>query len=119
MLKTPVGDVPCGTCNACCRNTEVLLTPEEAKEYLCDVRTVKGDTGAFLKRQNNGNCIYLGAGGCSTYLKRPQVCQGFDCRLWYVKHSRSQRREMCRTDSAREIMNAGRVRAPSLEPEHG
>lgn len=82
-------NVPCGTCNACCRNTDpVLLDPDEnpanykTTAYLRVGLDIAPRVGLAMKE--NGNCYYLGETGCTIYDKRPRVCRAFDCRMLYL-----------------------------------
>lgn len=38
-----------------------------------------------LAHKLNGDCVYLGPGGCSIYDRRPILCRAFDCRDWARK----------------------------------
>ncbi len=69
--------VPCGTCDACCRDfDEIFLTNEEKDKY---EHTVNEKGRAVLARGDD-QCFYLGRDGCSTYNDRPLNCRQFDCR---------------------------------------
>lgn len=69
--------VPCGTCDACCRDfDEIFLTDEEKDKY---EHTVNEGGRAVLARSDD-HCFYLGRDGCSTYDDRPDNCRQFDCR---------------------------------------
>ena len=69
--------MPCGTCDACCRDfDEVFLTDEEKHKY---EHTVNEEGRAILARGDD-HCFYLGRDGCATYDDRPLNCRQFDCR---------------------------------------
>ena len=70
-------NVPCGTCDACCRDfEEIFLTEEEAHKY---DHTIHEDGRKLLARKD-GHCAYLTDMGCTTYGDRPDNCRQFDCR---------------------------------------
>jgi len=33
----------------------------------------------------NGDCVYLGADGCTIHGRQPAVCKAFDCRVFFRK----------------------------------
>lgn len=126
--------VPCSGCTACCRNGELVAVFEEEGDdvasYLTRTIQLGGDeTGTIdgrainggmtitvLEHKPNGDCIYLGEGGCTIYDRRPAVCRKFDCRLFFKGHSRNERRVVERQAKQRsEIFAAGRARLKSLE----
>lgn len=113
------GDVPCGPCRACCR-TDVALLPEEGDKldsYDHIWRTLP-EVGmiAFLRKKENGDCIYLDRDGCSIHGRAPHICKIFDCRVFFLSHPRAERRNMSRNNpESRKILNAGRERLRTLE----
>ena len=79
--------VDCGDCTLCCQLETVHLTRKEdgkfqTEEYL-DKDT--GQTRRRLAHDSRGNCVYLGAKGCSIWHVKPEACNAYDCLLW-VKH---------------------------------
>jgi len=69
--------VPCGTCNACCRDfDEIFLTDEEKDKYEHTVN----EAGRAMLARKDGQCAYLTEEGCTTYADRPHNCRQFDCR---------------------------------------
>ena len=38
----------------------------------------------LLATEANGQCVYLGASGCTIYERRPLLCRSFDCRKHYL-----------------------------------
>jgi hypothetical protein len=36
----------------------------------------------WLKKGDDGNCIYLGETGCQIHGRAPRACQAFDCRRY-------------------------------------
>jgi Fe-S-cluster containining protein len=82
MAKDPkIGmNVPCGTCNACCRsNLDIALTPEEAKTFEHEL-----DFGGMpVIKPIDGKCPHLIDDKCSVYDRRPLTCRRFDCRVYF------------------------------------
>lgn len=117
---TKLGDVPCGPCRACCRYELIPLFPQDGdnlETYEHETKDIPG-IGAlhFLKHGKNGDCFYLGRDGCTIHDRAPVVCKTFDCRGWYIKHDRAQRREMVRqSPSSRTVLTAGRSRMATLD----
>lgn len=69
--------VPCGTCNACCKDfDEIFLEDDEKEKY---EYAVSDDGRATLARED-GHCKYLVDDRCTTYEDRPKNCKQFDCR---------------------------------------
>lgn len=120
------GDVPCGPCHACCK-TDVALLPEEGdkiEEYDHVWITLpdgppdgpRSTTLAFLRKQPNGECVYLGRDGCTIHGRAPHICKIFDCRVFFLSHNRAERHNMSKHNpESRKILNAGRERMKTLE----
>jgi uncharacterized protein len=82
-------EVPCGSCNACCRSSYFIhIRADELEtlrrippEYLA--RAPRPDVGDWIMDQNHaGRCPMLRADGCSIYAHRPQTCRNYDCRAF-------------------------------------
>jgi Fe-S-cluster containining protein len=89
-------DVPCGKCQLCCKTLIVPLAQEEYEKYdwAWVVNAKTGERlGRALKRQSNGDCVYLGEQGCTIHGRAPHVCQRFDCRELFLKSDRAGRRQ--------------------------
>jgi Fe-S-cluster containining protein len=54
----------------------------------------------ILDRRDNGECVYLGAEGCTIWHRAPQACRAFDCREYFASKSRNERRDLMKRDSA-------------------
>lgn len=99
--------VPCNGCTLCCKREAITLLPEEGdnpEDYGDALEEgIPGHPGValVLKHKPNGDCIFLGDGGCTIYDKRPVICRHFDCRASYLKisaqYDRNQRRRLCRS----------------------
>ncbi len=79
------GPLICGLCSQCCRGplrTPVLLNPKtELEKYPCvSIKMQSGRTFHFLASNDNTDCIYISARGCTIYSTRPEGCRNFDCR---------------------------------------
>lgn len=111
--------VPCNGCRACCSQA-VFLFPEEGDdpsqyETEAAVNPLSGKPSLMLRMRPNGDCHYLGPDGCTIYDRIPLMCRVFDCRRWFQKFTRHERRSMVRKGLlSQEILDAGRSRLPSL-----
>jgi Fe-S-cluster containining protein len=82
-------DVPCGSCNACCRTFhQIHLRPGESRarkrlpaEYLSPARGLPPGY-LLLGYTEDGACPVLVGGRCTIYEDRPLVCRTYDCRLY-------------------------------------
>lgn len=82
-------DVPCGTCNACCRTFhQIHLRPGEnrarkrlPKEYLSPAPGLPPGY-LLLGYTEHGACPVLVGGRCTVYEDRPLVCRTYDCRMY-------------------------------------
>jgi Fe-S-cluster containining protein len=76
-----VSDLPplvCAGCTLCCRGRQAVVIVPGVDRDDYDIQTVNGY--ALLAHRPNGDCVYLGPGGCTIYERRPAVCRMFDCR---------------------------------------
>lgn len=89
--------IECGACQKCCQNNPgIQILPEfgdNPELYAGNTEEIEGQL--VLKRQDNGDCIYLDSEtGCTNYENRPSICRSFDCRRGYMHwmgHSRKER----------------------------
>jgi Fe-S-cluster containining protein len=89
LLDDVPANVPCGTCNACCRTFHQLhIRPGEKRarrrlprEYLSVARGLPPGY-LLLGYTEEGACPLLVGGRCSIYEDRPLVCRTYDCRLY-------------------------------------
>ena len=87
--KDVPADVPCGSCNACCRTFhQIHLRPGEnrarkrlPKEYLSAARGLPPGY-LLLGFTEEGACPVLVGGRCTIYEDRPLVCRTYDCRMY-------------------------------------
>jgi uncharacterized protein len=96
-------DVPCGSCNACCRTHHQLhLRPEEKaarkrlpREYLSVARGLPPGY-LVLGYDEHGACPVLVDDRCSIYEDRPLVCRTYDCRIYAATGVAPDRDEIAR-----------------------
>lgn len=96
--------VPCDGCTACCKRECVVLYPEhgdDPSQYETVPATLNtglmaliGTRRVMLQHKENGECIYLGEAGCTIWDKAPSLCKVFDCRKWFLKFTRAERRKL-------------------------
>jgi len=115
-------DVPCAGCKACCSGRTALILWPDCGDDPDDYETVsatEGFTGRIrkeikelrrLKWAANGDCIYLGASGCSIWDRRPAACRVYDCRRHYLTLTKKERMKQM----APEIRRAARKRLSTL-----
>ena len=109
-------NVPCGRCTACCQGDVILMHPEmgdQASDYETEEIPINGQLADVLKQKDNGDCIYLGAQGCTIHERAPAICREFDCRdLWRRLGSRAERRRMVAAGMvSKDVLDAGRERS--------
>ena len=113
--------VPCNGCTLCCRGDVITLHPERGDDpasYDTQKLTIPGSgiEVDILKKGPDGNCIYLGEGGCTIYERRPAICRTFDCRDWFRRTTRTQRRILVKRGLADQaILDRGRELLPTLK----
>lgn len=88
-MKTLGADVPCGSCNACCRSSFFIHVEPHEKKALARIPKKllfpapgqpKGHV--LMGFNDKGHCPMLVANRCSIYEDRPQTCRDFDCRVF-------------------------------------
>ena len=128
-MMPPSVSVPCGRCQACCKNEAVVLQPAKGdvvESYLHWVMDgpivevtamslgIDAKTLPVLQRQPNGDCIYLGPKGCTIHDRAPVMCRIFDCRVYYLKVKQSGQPIK---KVHQPIVEAGRKRVDTLSLE--
>ena len=120
MIKPVRTPVPCGSCHRCCTNDQIILHPEcgdvvASYEHEATTSPLTGEAAYQIKRKPNGECIYLGAEGCTIHDRAPAICKEFDCRRMFLKFSRTERRRLVKTGLfSQDVFDAGRARLDSL-----
>jgi hypothetical protein len=118
--------VPCNGCTACCRDERIMLFPEHGDDVdsydtvpstMNDALRAKyGDGRRMLRHKPDGSCIYLGEAGCTIWQRAPQICRAFDCRKWFRKFTRNERRELLHKGVMdRAVIKAAQQRLHTLE----
>ena len=113
--------VPCNGCRACCINDMIILHPEHG-DRAADFQTVAcrhpltGKPALMLDHKPNGECVYLGEGGCTIHERAPAICREYDCRKQYLSMSRPERRRAIRAGLMDQTkFDAGRDRVHTLK----
>lgn len=112
--------VPCGGCRLCCINDMIILHPEDGDDVasydaVACKHPLTGQPAAMLRHKANGECIYLGPGGCTIHDRAPVVCRRYDCRRQYLRFTRAQRKALiARGLMTKEKFDAGRRRLATL-----
>lgn len=64
-----------------------------------------------LTKDGNGDCIYLTDKGCSIHSYAPKMCKGFDCRVFFQRYDRAERRRRIKVKPLlKEVFEAGKQR---------
>jgi hypothetical protein len=94
-------DVPCAGCTLCCHRDLVRILPHEdvTKYYVKPHPTMPGTF--VLDHKPNGDCIYLGDGGCTRHADKPQMCREMDCRRISAALSFTRARQLSRRGTLR------------------
>jgi len=66
----------CSGCTECCKGDLIFLLPHEIGVYLSE--TIMGRQA--IQHKPGGDCIYLSPVGCMIHERKPEKCQGLDCR---------------------------------------
>ena len=89
LLPTVGSDVPCGSCNGCCRASYFIHIRPEEKATLARIprELLFAAPGAppghlLMGYDERGRCPMLSDAGCTIYEHRPQTCRDFDCRVF-------------------------------------
>lgn len=88
-------NVPCGSCSLCCK----MMTPlrpemgDDVSSYQTATCYHPGKPPMLiLDRLPNGDCFYLGAGGCTIHDRAPYECRKYDCRQMFLNSDRPGRK---------------------------
>jgi Fe-S-cluster containining protein len=76
--------VACGSCRKCCKGQQLIMLVEDDEPSAYDCYEFKPGHYA-LKRKPNGDCVYLGPGGCTIWGRHPTVCKVFDCAAFVAR----------------------------------
>ena len=82
-------DVPCATCNSCCKSSQFIHIAPDEHRTLARIPTKlvfpapglpKGNV--LLGYDQHGHCPMLKNNSCSIYEDRPRTCRAYDCRVF-------------------------------------
>jgi Fe-S-cluster containining protein len=112
----PLVTVACGSCRLCCRNQDVSLSLQHGDDPRIYETVIKAGPGGevvhYLKRQPNGDCIYLGAQGCTIWPNHPVLCRIFDCAQLYERVPAEEQRKLIADGTFNAaVLEAGRLRS--------
>ena len=112
---TKQGDVPCAGCTACCRDGSMVVVKAEYGDDVASYKTQEVHGIVMLTQKINGECIYLGATGCTIHDRLPAVCRSFDCRVEFLSTTPLQRTyEIGMGHFSKAMFDAGEKRAHTL-----
>ncbi len=78
-------DVPCNGCTLCCQGDAIRLLPEDDAGAFATVPHPYLAGARMIAHKANGDCVYLGEGGCTIHERAPSLCRSADCRSLAVK----------------------------------
>jgi uncharacterized protein len=90
VMRLPVvaADVPCGTCQGCCRASYFIHIRGDEKDTLARIPSKLRFAAPGLPKghvvmgyNERGECPMLIDDACSIYEHRPQTCRDYDCRV--------------------------------------
>jgi|SRR5581483_5551737 len=90
MKRNSAFSYACHACKRCCRNKTIRVNPYEVLRL---ARHLKISTTEFIERyteaggtvlrsREEGNCIFLGAHGCTVHPDRPLACRLYPLARW-------------------------------------
>jgi hypothetical protein len=89
LAEVESADVPCGSCNACCRTSHFIhVRPEEKRARTRLPRKLLFPAPGLppgtlvLGSDQAGRCPMLVDGRCTVYQDRPLTCRTYDCRVY-------------------------------------
>jgi hypothetical protein len=89
LAEEAAADVPCGSCNACCRTSHFIhVRPEEKRTRARLPRELLFPAPGLppghlvLAYDEAGCCPMLAEGRCTVYADRPLTCRTYDCRVY-------------------------------------
>jgi FMN phosphatase YigB (HAD superfamily) len=89
LAEEAPADVPCGSCNACCRTSHFIhVRPEERRTRARLPRELLFPAPGLppgnlvLAYDEAGRCPMLVDGRCTIYADRPLACRTYDCRVY-------------------------------------
>lgn len=95
----------------------MLFPGDDVSSYLTQdtVNPLDGSPAKALIQKSNGECIYLGADGCTIHSRAPQICKAFTCVGLFNKImswlKADRRHPSVKAMLAGPVLKAGRERA--------
>jgi hypothetical protein len=86
--------VPCNGCTLCCHGDAVRILPGEDHTHWHTVPHDSLPGERMLAHHPNGDCVYLGTGGCNIHDDKPLQCGEMDCRRIAQSMSWTQARKL-------------------------
>ena len=87
--------VPCNGCTIWCHGDAVRLLESYGDDSRYHTQPHPYLPGArMIAHQPNGDCVYLGPGGCRIHEYKPQMCREMDCRLIASRLTFTQARKL-------------------------
>lgn len=74
----------CGGCTLCCRGDTITILPALDGSHKRWKTDKQPDGSRTLKRNADGECVYLRPTGCGIHGKAPTMCRVYDCRAHYL-----------------------------------
>ena len=97
--------VPCDGCTLCCHGDAIRILPhEDAGRWQTEPHPYMAGA-LMLAHKANGDCVYLGDGGCTRQADKPQQCHEMDCRNIAQAFTKSQAKQL----HARNARNAMKI----------
>jgi uncharacterized protein len=80
----------CHACKRCCRNKAIRVNPYEILRLARRLKMSTTDFiahnteagGTVLRSREDGNCVFLGEGGCTVHPDRPLACRLYPLARW-------------------------------------
>jgi hypothetical protein len=83
--KLPIHHVPCNGCTLCCQGDAVRLEVEDMKMGYRTEPHPYIPGALMIAHKPNGDCVYLGAEGCTIHDRAPSLCRVADCRSLAIR----------------------------------
>ena len=85
MTAAQIQEVPCNGCTLCCQGDAVRVLPEDKPGSYKTEPHPYAPGARMLAHKANGECVYLGDGGCTIHDRAPALCRSADCRSLALK----------------------------------
>jgi Fe-S-cluster containining protein len=78
----------CGDCCLCCALEDLIVNVHYSEAPDLDIY-FGGNGTAYIRKDEDGRCVYLKDGRCSIYERRPDVCRTFTCERFATKQEQA------------------------------